>query len=146
MRVPTPTPRRRPTRPYLPGGHIYDGRLDLTYQGNAAPQKTWIYAQFVNPRNGTVLGNMATPIPVTLDGQPHAISRDLELVAGRAPAGAGYTLQLTASSSLYDLQRSAGSVTFNDLHVTMPLGDPATAATSGKAKHRKKHRKRQHHR
>src|SRR5829696_8524171 len=73
--------------------------LDLTYHGTAAPQKTWVYAQFVNPRNGTVLGNIATPIPLTLDGQTHSISRNLEMVAGRAPAGGGYTLQLTASSS-----------------------------------------------
>jgi ABC-2 type transport system ATP-binding protein len=116
--------------------------LDLTYQGTAAPQKTWIYAQFANPRNGTVLGNMATPIPVTLDGQTHSISRDLEMVAGRAPAGGGYTLQLTASSSLYDLQRSTGAVTFNGIDVTMPLGDPVTATSSAKAKHRKKHHKR----
>jgi ABC-2 type transport system ATP-binding protein len=120
--------------------------LDLTYQGTAAPQKTWIYAQFVNPRNGTVLGNMATPIPVTLDGQTHSISRDLEMVAGRAPAGGGYTLQLTASSSLYDLQRSAGAVTFNGIDVTMPLGDPVTATSSTKAKHRKKRHKHKHHR
>ena len=120
--------------------------LDLTYQGTAAPQKTWIYAQFANPRNGTVLGNMATPIPVTLDGQTHSISRDLEMVAGRAPAGGGYTLQLTASSSLYDLQRSSGAVTFNGIDVTMPLGDPVTATSSAKAKHRKKRHKRKHHR
>jgi ABC-2 type transport system ATP-binding protein len=118
--------------------------LNLSYQGTAAPAKTWIYAQFVNPRNGTVLGNIATPIPLTLDGQSHSISRDLESVAGRAPAGGGYTLQLTASSSLYDLQRSAGAVTFNGIDVTMPLGDPVAAATT-KAKHRKK-RKRKHHR
>jgi ABC-2 type transport system ATP-binding protein len=119
--------------------------LDLTYQGTAVPQKTWIYAQFVNPRNGTVLGNMATPIPVTLDGQQHSISHDLEIVAGRAPAGGGYTLQLTPSSSLYDIQRSAGAVTFNNIDVTMPLGDPVTASTSVQANHRKKqHRKRKH--
>jgi ABC-2 type transport system ATP-binding protein len=119
--------------------------LDLTYQGTAVPQKTWIYAQFVNPRNGTVLGNMATPIPVTLDGQQHSISHDLEIVAGRAPAGGGYTLQLTPSSSLYDIQRSAGAVTFNSIDVTMPLGDPVTASTSVQASHRKKqHRKRKH--
>jgi ABC-2 type transport system ATP-binding protein len=119
--------------------------LDLTYQGTAVPQKTWIYAQFVNPRNGTVLGNMATPIPVTLDGQQHSISHDLEIVAGRAPAGGGYTLQLTPSSSLYDIQRSAGAVTFNSIDVTMPLGDPVTASTSVQANHRKKqHRKRKH--
>jgi ABC-2 type transport system ATP-binding protein len=120
--------------------------LDLTYQGTAAPQKTWVYAQFVNPRNGTVLGNMATPIPVSFDGQEHTISRDLELVAGRAPAGGGYTLQLTASSSLYDLQRSAGAVTFDDIHVTMPLGDSVTAAPSTKAKHHKKKKRKRKHR
>jgi ABC-2 type transport system ATP-binding protein len=119
--------------------------LDLTYQGTAAPQKTWIYAQFANPRNGTVLGNMATPIPLTLDGQKHTISRDLELVAGRAPAGGGYTLQLTASSSLYDLQRSLGAATFDDIHVTMPVGEPVAAPTVV-AKHRKKRHRRKHRR
>jgi hypothetical protein len=46
------------------------------------------------------------------------------MVAARAPAGGGYTLQLTASSSLYDVQRSAGAVSFNGIDVTMPLGDP----------------------
>jgi ABC-2 type transport system ATP-binding protein len=126
------------------GGNVVGApHLDLTYQGTAAPQKTWIYAQFVNPRNGTVLGNTATPIPVTLDGQPHAISRDLELVAGRVPAGGGYTLQLAPASSLFDMQRSAGAVTFNNIDVTMPLGEPVSA-TVVKAKHRKKHRKRKH--
>jgi ABC-2 type transport system ATP-binding protein len=121
-------------------------QLDLTYTGTAVPQKTWVYAQFVNPRNGTVLGNIATPIPVTLDGQPHSISRDLEMVAGRAPASGGYTLQLTASSSLYDLQRTAGAVAFDSVDVTMPLGDPVTAGQPAVKHKRKKHRKRRHHR
>ncbi len=119
--------------------------LDLSYQGTAAPQSTWIYAQLVNPRNGTVLGNIATPIPVTVDGQPHSISRDLEMVASRAPAAGGYTLQLTASSSLYDIQRSTGAITFNGIDVTLPLGDQAPASPAAKTKHRKKHRKRKHH-
>jgi ABC-2 type transport system ATP-binding protein len=119
--------------------------LDLTYHGTAAPQKTWVYAQFVNPRNGTVLGNIATPIPVTLDGQPRSISRDLEMVAGRAPAGGGYTLQLAAASSLYDLQRSGGAVTFDDIRATMPLGDPVAAPqTAAHPKKKKKHRKHKH--
>src|SRR3954447_26936866 len=29
VQVPTPTPPRRPTRPVLPGGHIYTGHLHL---------------------------------------------------------------------------------------------------------------------
>jgi ABC-2 type transport system ATP-binding protein len=120
--------------------------VNLTYRGTGAPQRTWVYAQFVNPRNGTVLGNIATPIPVTLDGREHTISRVLDLVAGRAPAGGGYTFELTASSSLYDLQRSTGAVTFGDVHVTMPLGDPVTAPQPAAKHKKKKHRKRRHRR
>ena len=67
------------------------------------------------------------------------------MVAGRAPAGGGYILQLTASSSLYDIQRSAGSVTFNGIDVSMPLGDPV-AASGVAAKHRKKKHHRRKHR
>ena len=120
--------------------------LDLTYHGTGLPQqKTWIYAQFVNPRNGTVLGNIATPIPVKLDGQTHSISRDLEMVAGRAGAGGGYMLQLTASSSLYDLQRSAGTMTLDGIRVSMPIGDPVTAP-SVVAKHKKKKKRHKHKR
>ena len=121
--------------------------LDLTYSGTAAPQKTWIYAQIVNPRNGTVLGNMATPIPVTLDGATRSISRDLNLVAARAPAGGGYTLQLTPSSSLFDLQRSAGIANFSGISVSLPLGDPVAVSGTNPAapkKHKKKHRKHKH--
>jgi ABC-2 type transport system ATP-binding protein len=122
--------------------------LDLNYQGSAVPQRTWVYAQLVNPRNGTVLGNMATPIPLTLDGQKHSISRDLELVAGHTPAGGGYTLQLTASSSLYDIQRSTGLVTFGGVDVSLPLGDPVSGSNSASPPQpkRKKHRKRKHRR
>jgi ABC-2 type transport system ATP-binding protein len=118
--------------------------LDLDYQGNAVPQSTWVYAQFVNPRNGTVLGNQATPIPLTLDGQPHSISRDLELVAGRAPAGGGYTLQLTPSSTLFDMQRATGAVTFNGISVSLPLSDPVVAG-GVQAKHKKKHKRHKKH-
>lgn len=100
-------------------------RLSLTYSGTGAPADTFVYAQIVNPRNHLVLGNIATPIPIVLDGQPHTISRRLEMVAARAPAGGGYTLQLTPSSTLYDLQRSAGAVSFSSVGISLPLGDPA---------------------
>jgi ABC-2 type transport system ATP-binding protein len=99
--------------------------LLLTYSGTGAPAGTFVYAQIVNPRNHLVLGNIATPIPIVLDGQPHTVSRTLEMVAARAPAGSGYTLQLTPSSTLYDIQRSAGVVNFSSVDVTLPLGNPA---------------------
>ncbi len=96
-------------------------RIDLTYRGTGAPERTFVYAQIVNPRTGEVLGNISTPIPITLDGQQHSISHELEMVAGRAPAGGGYKLQLTPSSSLWDIQRSAGAVDFSSVHVSVPL-------------------------
>jgi ABC-2 type transport system ATP-binding protein len=111
--------------------------LDLSYQGSGAPQSTWVQAQIVNPRNGFVLSNLSTPIPVVLDGQTHTIARDLEMVASRAPAGGGYQLQLTPSSTLYDLQRATGSITFDKIDVTVPLGEP-TAVPKQKKKKKKK--------
>jgi hypothetical protein len=81
---------------------------------------------------------------VTLDGQPHSISRDLELVAGRAPAGGGYTLQLTPSSTLFDMQRAAGAVTFNNISVSLPLSDPVVGG-GVEAKHKKKHKRHKKH-
>ncbi len=99
-------------------------KLSLTYSGLGAPANTFVYAQIVNPRTNYVLGNIATPIPIVLDGQPHTISRALEMVAARAPAGGGYTLQLTPSSTLYDMQRSAGAVNFSSVSIQLPLGSP----------------------
>ena len=63
---------------------------------------------------------------------------------GRSRVRAGGELQLTASSSLYDLQRSAGALTFDDIRATMPLGEPV-AAPQPAAGHAKK-RKRKHRR
>ena len=87
---------------------IGEPTLKLSYQGTAAPAETHVYAQIVDG-SGRVVGNQATPIPVTLDGLPHAVSRPLEAIASEAKAGAGYRLQITPGTTLYTAQRSAGS-------------------------------------
>ena len=61
--------------------------LALTYSGTGAPAGTHVFAQIVDEARGVVIGNQATPIPVTLDGQSHTITRSLEAVAAW-PAGA----------------------------------------------------------
>jgi hypothetical protein len=61
----------------------------------------------------------------------------------KLPADGGYSLQLSASSSLYDVQRSTGLVDFDQIGVTMPLGDPVASPPVAQ-KHKKKHRKRKH--
>ena len=48
--------------------------LQLTYSGTGTLADTHVFAQIVDEARGVVLGNQATPIPVTLDGQPHTIT------------------------------------------------------------------------
>jgi ABC-2 type transport system ATP-binding protein len=100
-------------------------RLRLTYSGTAAPAGTFAYAQIVDPRRNVVAGNQATPIPLKLDGKTHRISRKLEWLAARAPKGGGYQLQIVPTSSVYDMQRSAGAVDFSKIDITIPLREPA---------------------
>ena len=53
----------------------------------------------------------------------------------------------SAGAPAYDLQRSAGVVTFDDIRATMPLGEPVTASqpaashTKKKKRHKRKHRR-----
>jgi ABC-2 type transport system ATP-binding protein len=117
-------------------------RLSLTYSGSAGPSpSTHVYAQVVDTRSGRVLGNQATPIPVTLDGAVHSIDRPLEPVAAAATADSRYQLQIAAYSGLYGPQRAAGAVTFSRVHVDLPVVDdravtasaPPGAAEGGKA-------------
>ena len=80
-----------------------------------------MYAQIVDG-TGRVVGNQATPIPVTLDGVPRTIERPLEAIASEAKAGSGYKLQITPGTTLYTPQRSAGAVTFGRIEISLPLG------------------------
>jgi ABC-2 type transport system ATP-binding protein len=111
-----------------PAGAQYAGEptLTMTYSGTALPAaQTHVFAQIVNLRTGQVLGNQSTPIPVTLDGLSHSITRKLEGVATTAVAGTTYTLQLTGGSSLYLSQRGAGVLNVSRLRASMPGVQPA---------------------
>ena len=84
--------------------------LKLSYSGTAVAASTHLYAQILDS-TGRVVGNQATPIPVTLDGMLRTIERPLEAIASEAKAGSGYKLQITPGTTLYTPQRSAGLVT-----------------------------------
>ena len=68
-----------------------------------------------------MVGNQATPIPVTLDGLTHTIERPLEAIAAEAVAGSRYRLQITPTTTLYTAQRSVGLVTFGRIEVSLPI-------------------------
>ena len=100
---------------------VGEPQLKLTYSGTGAAPATHVFAQIVDEARGVVIGNQATPIPLTLDGQSHTISRPLEPIAASAPAGARYTLQLTGGTQLYGPVRSAAAITFSAIRLELPV-------------------------
>jgi ABC-2 type transport system ATP-binding protein len=102
---------------------VGEPRLELGYRGTGLTPAIHVFGQiFDENRRVVVLGNQATPIPLTLDGKPHSISRALEGVAASAGPGSRYVLQITGGSSLYGPVRNAGVVTFSHVAITLPTG------------------------
>ena len=101
-------------------------QLALTYQGTSpdGTLPTRVFAQLVDPTSGVVLGNQATPIAVTLDGQSHTLTLPLEQIAFATAAGGKVTLQVVAVAAGYAVPRLGGQITFTQILVTLP-----TAAT-----------------
>ncbi|WP_051324386.1 alpha/beta hydrolase family protein [Candidatus Solirubrobacter pratensis] len=102
---------------------VGEPRLTLTYRGTGAG--THVFAQLVDEARGVVVGNQATPIPVTLDGQQHTITRPLEAIAASAAAGARYTLQVTGGTMLYGPVRGVAAITFSAIGLSLPTVGPA---------------------
>lgn len=76
-----------------------------------------VLAQLVDDRTGLVLGSFATPIPVTLDGDTHTITVDLEPVAHTLRPGESLTLQLVSSAGLYEtISPSLGVLNVSSMH------------------------------
>jgi ABC-2 type transport system ATP-binding protein len=112
--------------------------LKLTYTATGASTApdgdTHVFAQLLDrsrpspllPGTDLVVNNLATPIKIELDGQPHQLELPLERVASRAGVD-GYALQLIPQTSVYDLQRAAGLVEVQSAEVTLPLSAPVGA-------------------
>jgi len=109
---------------------VGEPQLQLTYSGTG--NVTHVFAQLVDEARGVVVGNQATPIPITLDGQPHTISRPLEAIAASAPAGAKYTLQIIGGTQLYGPVRGVAAITFAKIDLSLPtIGAGAVSGGAG---------------
>ena len=106
-------------------------QLSITYSGaltakdvQTAGTPTRVFAQVVDPATGFVLGNQITPIDVTLDGQSHTASVSLEQVAYAVTAGGTLRLQLVAETPAYATPGLGGSITFDDVQLSLPTVAP----------------------
>jgi ABC-2 type transport system ATP-binding protein len=97
--------------------------VTLTYHGSVAPGKTLtrVFAQLVDNESELVLGNQITPVDVTLDGQSHTTTVSLEVVAQALRPRHSLTLQIVATTVAYAKPRLGGTVTFERIHVTLPV-------------------------
>jgi ABC-2 type transport system ATP-binding protein len=113
--------------------------VSFTYSGLGTSR--FVYGQIIDNATGQVVGNVVTPIPVTLDGQTHQVTVNLEDIAytydpTTAPAGDPLTLQLVASTTPYQSFTSFGYINISDVGVTLPTvgaGADAMPVTSAAA-------------
>jgi ABC-2 type transport system ATP-binding protein len=106
-------------------------RLRLTYSGTGTA--THVFAQIVDEQRNVVVGNLVTPIPVTLDGASHTVTRPLEAIAASLTPTGRYHLQVIGGSQVYGPVRGAAAITFSAIRLTLP--------TAGRAKACRAHRR-----
>jgi ABC-2 type transport system ATP-binding protein len=95
----------------------------VTYSGTGTSQH--VYAQLVDDTTGLVLGNLVTPVQVTLDGQTHTISVPMEMVAQTLKPGETVTLQLVASAFPYETITTPGELNVSSMSLSLPTADPS---------------------
>ena len=106
-------------------------QLTLTYSGTGTSRH--VYAQLVDDSTGLVLGNLVTPVPVTLDGETHTISVPMEMVAQTLEPGESVTLQLVASAFPYETITSLGVLKVSSMTLSLPTANAAAISVSSSA-------------
>lgn len=96
--------------------------LEISYSGTSPEtgRPTRVFAQLVDDSTGLVIGNQVTPIPLVLDGNRYTLSIPMEIVSFAAAPNSSMTLQLVATTVAYVEPQLGGSVTFDQIEVTLP--------------------------
>jgi ABC-2 type transport system ATP-binding protein len=93
--------------------------LSFNYSGIGTTRT--IYAQLVDNATGRVLGNVATPIPVTFDGKQHSLTIPMANIVYAAGNSGSLTLQITSSATNFENFTSFGSVKISDIKLDLPI-------------------------
>ncbi|CDO33061.1 X-Pro dipeptidyl-peptidase (S15 family) [Mycolicibacterium vulneris] len=92
--------------------------LTMTYSGIGTSRH--VYAQIVDDQTGQVIGNVVTPIPVTLDGKEHTVTIPMEAVAYTLEPGHTATVQITTSATPFLNFTQFGVINISDVQVALP--------------------------
>ena len=110
---------------------VGEPKLTLTYTGTGPVAQTHVFAQIVDEQRNVVVGNQVTPLPVTLDGASHTVTRSLEGIAARFAPGARYRLQVIGGSLIYGPVRSGGSVQISRARLELPTAGAFSGPGAG---------------
>lgn len=102
------------------------GSPTLTFDYQGLGTNRFVYAQLVDNATGLVVGNLVTPVAVTMDGQVHTATVDMENIVYTVanPAVDNLTLQITSASTAYWSLTSYGVINISKINLTVPT--PAT--------------------
>jgi ABC-2 type transport system ATP-binding protein len=96
--------------------------LTMTYSGIGTSRS--VYAQIVDADTGQVVGNIVTPIPVTLNGQQHTVTIPMENIAYTVnPDGtqSHLTLQLVTSATPFLNFTQLGVINISHVDLSLPV-------------------------
>ena len=94
--------------------------LSFEYQGIGANR--FLYAQLVDNKTGLVVGNLVTPVAVTMDGRINTATVDMENIVYTVDDYSvdNLTLQITSSATPYQNFWSYGVVNISNVNLTLP--------------------------
>jgi ABC-2 type transport system ATP-binding protein len=102
-----------------PGDQIVGApQLAFTYSGLGTGGA--VFAQLVDDETGLVVGNVVSPVPVTLDGKERTVSVALNDIAYTAGADASLTLQIVGWASVF-ASPAIGLIDISDIELNLPL-------------------------
>jgi len=93
------------------------GRPELTFDYSGIGTSRFVYAQLVDNETGLVIGNIVTPIPVTLDGRTHQADISLEAITHQTDHG---ILDLFPPLSPYESLTNLGIIDVSSIELSLP--------------------------
>ncbi len=99
--------------------------LSFDYQGLGTSR--FVYAQLVDKNTGLVVGNLVTPVPVTLDGRTHSVTFDMENIVYTSdnPVDPGnLMLQITSSATAYERFTAFGVINISNIGLSLQTSNP----------------------
>lgn len=102
-------------------GAQYVGAPVLKFDYSGIGTNRFVYAQLVDEQTGLVVGNLVTPVPVTMDGKTHTATVNMEdIVYSADTPGDTLKFQITSSATAYENFTAFGAINVSNIDLTLP--------------------------